>query len=235
MIGQIIYNLEDYAGTGGLISTDKSSISTTVSSAWLPNAEGSLSPNESYEERRIDIFSTNVLSNYGVNPVYKLGIQAPPGTKFYLNATPVEQEDASIIYTGGQEIIIGRTGIYELDDDIKVDSLIFTRPKRYTIDIDLTNQYISEGITQMENAKREFDIAYRALRLKKEAATSTMTNDDFWEEYDDIHSTYVSEYNAARAKYIQGLSGVYVKNDYLEDLKNVIIDFMYNSIGEEST
>lgn len=125
MIGQIIYNLEDYAGTGGLLSTDKSNILNVVSSVWVENAENKLQPdNEAYENNRIDIFSYNILSHYGIPSVYKLGIQAPSGTKFYLNSTAVPQTDGTIIYTGGQEIIIGRTGIYELDDDIEVTSLI---------------------------------------------------------------------------------------------------------------
>lgn len=45
-------------------------------------------------------WSTNLLKDYGV--VSHLGIQAEPGTVFYLNF-------------GGSPIYIGETGIYELD------------------------------------------------------------------------------------------------------------------------
>lgn len=45
-------------------------------------------------------FKYNILSNYGV--VFQLGIQAPPGTEFYINE-------------GIAPITVGATGIYELD------------------------------------------------------------------------------------------------------------------------
>ena len=38
----------------------------------------------------------------------KLGIQAPPGTQWEINS---------------KQILIGRTGIYELDDDIEINTL----------------------------------------------------------------------------------------------------------------
>lgn len=234
MIGQVIYNLEDYAGTGGLISTSKSSINKILSSTNNTDINGIDAFTQAaidYDENKINIFEKNILNNYSISSVYKLGIQAPPGTKFYLNGNVNPQEDGSVIYSG-QEIIVGRTGIYELDDDIKVTSLIFQRPKQYTIDLDQTNEYVNTGITQMEEAKYQFDMKYRALKLKKDAVTSSMTNSDFWEEYNVIHEQYLKEYTTARVHYIRGLSGIYVENHYLQDLKNVIIDFMYNAAGD---
>lgn len=228
MIGQVIYNLEDYAGSGGLITTSKHSLEKVIASTNNPNINGG----EDYEVDKVNIFEKNILNTYGISSVYKLGIQAPSGTKFYLNSTAVPQEDGTVLYAGGQEIIVGRTGIYELDDDIKITSLLFERPKQYTIDIDQTNEYIATGITQMEEAKYQFDKDYRALKLKKDAVTSSMTNEDFWEEYNVLHEKYLKEYTAARVRYIRGLSGIYVQNQYLQDLRNVIIDFMYDVIGE---
>ena len=49
---------------------------------------------------RANLSSGNIFSNY--YPITQLGIQALPGTKFYLN-------------NGLTPIIIGATGIYELD------------------------------------------------------------------------------------------------------------------------
>lgn len=46
------------------------------------------------------LLSGNILNNFG--PVSQLGIQAKPGTKFYLNKSK-------------SSIIVGSTGIYELD------------------------------------------------------------------------------------------------------------------------
>ena len=49
---------------------------------------------------RDDLTSGTLFQNYG--PVSQLGIQGPPGLRFYLN-------------NGGFPITIGETGIYELD------------------------------------------------------------------------------------------------------------------------
>lgn len=54
-----------------------------------------------------DITNGNIIAN---KTITKLGIQAPPGTMLSINNKP---------------ILIGRTGIYELDDDITIDSLQF--------------------------------------------------------------------------------------------------------------
>lgn len=204
-IGQIVYNLEDYMGTGGLVSTARNNTRVTSFN------------NNDYENQRIDIFHSNILEGLDVS---KLGIQAPPGTKFFLNGS---KGDSS---SKGQEIVVGRTGVYELDDGIAITSLIFDRPKKFTIDIQATNEAITNGINQMEDAKIKFDNAYKALKLSYDAANTTMTNKEFWENYDIIHDEYLNEYNAARAKYIQGVAGIYVQNHLSEDLYNIIIDYI---------
>lgn len=204
-IGQIVYNLEDYMGTGGLVSTARNNTRVTSFN------------NNDYENQRIDIFHSNILEGLDVS---KLGIQAPPGTKFFLNSSKGDSNSK------GQEIVVGRTGVYELDDGIAITSLIFDRPKKFTIDIQATNEAITNGINQMEDAKIKFDNAYKALKLSYDAANTTMTNKEFWENYDIIHDEYLNEYNAARAKYIQGVAGIYVQNHLSEDLYNIIIDYI---------
>lgn len=204
-IGQIVYNLEDYMGTGGLVSTARNNTRVTSFN------------NNDYENQRIDIFHSNILEGLDVS---KLGIQAPPGTKFFLNGSKGDSNSK------GQEIVVGRTGVYELDDGIAITSLIFDRPKKFTIDIQATNEAITNGINQMEDAKIKFDNAYKALKLSYDAANTTMTNKEFWENYDIIHDEYLNEYNAARAKYIQGIAGIYVQNHLSEDLYNIIIDYI---------
>ena len=42
--------------------------------------------------------------------IYKIGIQTDPGTRFILN---------------GISCVIGKTGIFELDSDVSIESLIF--------------------------------------------------------------------------------------------------------------
>lgn len=97
-IGQIIYNLEDYGTNDGLISTSKDKKSI-ISSEKDPE----------YKNNRINIFQ-ELLSQ---EEYVKLGIQAPPGTRLQIN---------------GKNIIVGRTGVYELDEEIIVTSLKFLSP-----------------------------------------------------------------------------------------------------------
>lgn len=212
-IGQIIYNLEDYAGSGGLLSTSKKDINVIVKNV----------DNENYEEDKINIFEDSdkdILENYGLKNIVKLGIQAAPGTQFYLNRNKKLNIEPITI-------MIGRTGIYELNIEDKgfvIEALSFKRPINYVLDIKATNDYINNGLKQMRLAKEKFDKSYNALKLQFEAPTSTLTNEQFWERYDIIHREYVKEYNTARVVYIKGLNGVYQSSGN-NDLRNVIIDF----------
>lgn len=67
----------------------------------------------------VDIYS-DIVSAYGATAFNKIGIQAPPGTQVVMNDT--------------KNIMIGRTGIYELDYDIKILTMYFVRPKKYIKD-----------------------------------------------------------------------------------------------------
>lgn len=107
IIGQIIYNVIDFNNKNGFISTKKDDISIIISSI---NSEST------YEEDKINIFNDLVFQiNKSEHPLKKIGIQAPPGTHAILN--------------DNKDIIIGRTGIYELDEpDIFIKSIYFKRP-----------------------------------------------------------------------------------------------------------
>jgi hypothetical protein len=43
-----------------------------------------------------------------------------------------------VVLNTNKVILIGRTGIYELDDDISITSMYFERPRNYTKDEDAT-------------------------------------------------------------------------------------------------
>ena len=69
---QIVYNLEDYGGSGGLISTNKNNHNELIYSMVYQNREndstettlvGDLGLTD-YMENRIDIFNKNILANY---------------------------------------------------------------------------------------------------------------------------------------------------------------------------
>ena len=67
MIGQVIYNLEDYAGSGGLITTSKHSLEKIIASTNNPNINGG----EDYEVDKVNIFEKNILNTYGISSVYR--------------------------------------------------------------------------------------------------------------------------------------------------------------------
>lgn len=197
-IGQVVYNLQDFH-TGGLISTDSSNLSNTITSD---------SPN--YSTNRLDIFSVDlVVDKFNNQPFSKLGIQAPPGTKIQLN--------------DGKLIIIGRTGVYELDEDIQVTHLKFIQPKKYKLNRAKSQEYLQTGSEGLEKAEQ-----IRTEKLKKlndEYATKDK-DEAYWARYIRIQNDFDASYSKAQSNYIIGINGFY-EEDGFEELYNVIIDFLY--------
>ena len=72
-------------------------------------------------------FDTNLIDG---KTVTKLGIQAEPGTKVQVNT---------------KDIMIGRTGIYELDADIRITTVIFPTPTNYIKLVNDTNNELEDG------------------------------------------------------------------------------------------
>lgn len=197
-IGQVVYNLQDFH-TGGLISTDSNNLSNTITSD---------SPN--YSTNRLDIFSVDlVVDKFNNQPFSKLGIQAPPGTKIQLN--------------DGKLIIIGRTGVYELDEDIQVTHLKFIQPKKYKLNRAKSQEYLQTGSEGLEKAEQ-----IRTEKLKKlndEYATKDKDK-AYWARYICIQNDFDASYSKAQSNYIIGINGFY-EEDGFEELYNVIIDFLY--------
>lgn len=113
-IGQIVYNIQDYIVSGDYISTSSENPFERISSI-----------NPDYKIKKIDIYNQNLVTFYKANKFIKLGIQAPPNTKFKI--------DENKIFT------VGQTGIYELNDLIEIKSLSFIQPNKkdlYNIIID---------------------------------------------------------------------------------------------------
>ena len=218
-IGQIIYNVEDYAGYGGLSS---SSANNPLTSGYIVEKE-----NESNEitSQKINIYE-NILEQCHISKILKLGIQAPPGTKFLLNSSEINTDINALT------LIVGRTGIYELDlsgqgDGNNLTYLKFLRPQYFVLDEADSFKRSQEGITNMNKAKRKFDEEVNKLNsLYGSAATETDTNNEYWKDYDFLFQTYCDEYEGARALYLQGINGIYRKGSE-GDLQNVIIDFYY--------
>lgn len=100
----------------------------------LDTASGTFATNPA-----VDIY-TDILPQYdsGVSRLTKVGIQAPSGTKVVMN---------------GKNIMVGRTGIYELDEDITITSLYFIKPVKYIKDEAATQRNLQEGAVAMRDAE----------------------------------------------------------------------------------
>ncbi len=88
-----------------------------------------------YDDYPLQLTRRNIFANY--NQISQLGIQAPPGVIFYLN-------------NGDAEIMVGRTGIYELD--------LEGVGRIYSIRFDPTT--LNNLVTKDNNARLIIDIIY---------------------------------------------------------------------------
>lgn len=219
-IGQIVYNLEDYNFRGGYIST-------TYNGNDIISSQ-----DNSYLNYRINIFNQNLVKVFGsdVSSFSKLGIQAPPGTKVIIN-----KMDENIDNSESKEqstIMIGRSGVYELDEDIKVTYLCFQRPYKYILDEVTTQLKLQAGKESLEKAEKERALAIEDLNKKYD---NIKTSTEYWEEYHIIQKKYQADYEIALNLFNIGVNGVYTlpnpdvptANENYQDIYNVIIDFIY--------
>lgn len=146
----------------------------------------------------------------------KLGVQAPPGTKMIINET--------------KSIMVGRTGIYELDEGIQITSLRFIKPRKYIKDEGASQDAKTEGAKEMKAAE---EVRSKALEILNSSLDKT--EDAYWESYKAIQTNYITAYEEALGKYNSGVNGIYVlpnpdninAEENYEDLYNVIIDVIY--------
>ena len=222
---QIVYNLEDYGGSGGLISTKQGDLTELVYSAVYQNnlndsTETTTNDETDYENKKINIFKDNILK--GFNNVKKIGIQAPPGTKFTFNKATTQDT--------GEWIMVGRTGIYELNDDIVINYLRFQRPQNYIINKELSQQLQATGTGIMKVARDTF--LQKINELEKtlgQAPDRTEAGSEYWTEYNNAHQNYITQYKSGLGIYLKGKAGVYVPDPTIVDLYNIIIDFTYET------
>lgn len=222
---QIVYNLEDYGGSGGLVSTKQGDLSELVYSAVYQNnlndsTETTTNDETDYENKKIDIFGVNILK--GFNNVKKIGIQAPPGTKFTFNKATTQDT--------GEWIMVGRTGIYELNDDIVINYLRFQRPQNYIINKELSQQLQATGTGIMKVARDTFLQKINDLeKTLGQAPDRTEAGSEYWTEYNNAHQNYMTQYKSGLGIYLKGKAGVYVPDPTIVDLYNIIIDFTYET------
>lgn len=222
---QIVYNLEDYGGSGGLVSTKQGDLSELIYSAVYQNnlndsTETTTNDEIDYENKKIDIFGANILK--GFNNVKKIGIQAPPGTKFTFNKATTQDT--------GEWIMVGRTGIYELNDDIVINYLRFQRPQNYIINKELSQQLQATGTGIMKVARDTFLQKINDLeKTLGQAPDRTEAGSEYWTEYNNAHQNYITQYKSGLGIYLKGKAGVYVPDPTIVDLYNIIIDFTYET------
>lgn len=136
---------------------------------------------------------------------FKLGVQAPAGTQLIIN---------------NKTIMVGRSGIYELDDNVTIETLKFIKPVKYTIDSVATNTALLEGAQEMQEALN---------KMKGLEPSEDLTGDQAL--YAEGQSA-ADEYSEAYNKYMQGINGIYKEeSDASTDLKNIIIDYAYVNIN----
>ena len=173
-----------------------------------------------------NIYNDIVSSYGGATQFTKLGIQAPSGTRAILN--------------GNKTIMIGRTGIYELDEDIAVTNLQFVRPRKYKRDEEASNQHMDSGMKAMIKAEEERKTSIANLNSQFPEGIPDDVNDAnydvYWSSYEAIQDKYVADYEKGLLDYNVGKNGVYVlpnpadidADENYEDLYNVIVDFIYD-------
>lgn len=128
-------------------------------------------------------------------PIIKLGIQAPPGTKFKINKD--------------EDITIGRTGIYEIQD-VEITHLQVIEQPIYQKDPVATSQAMVDATRQIKDA------------ITKLAATSNSSVDG----QVAAHFTYLEEFEVGYRNYLKGTYGVYdLSSTENQDIVNIIIDY----------
>lgn len=178
----------------------------------------------SYVSSGQNIFS-DIIAQVGASQFNKVGVQAPAGTKIVMNES--------------KTIMVGRTGIYELDDDIAITNMYFIRPRKYEKDEEASQQAIEQGTEGMQAAdkKRADDLEqfYKENPVMPDPDTDPEGYRAYWDSYNNIQTTYIEAYQTALSLYNWGVNGIYVlpnpdnidAPENYQDLYNVIIDFIY--------
>lgn len=163
----------------------------------------------------IDIYK-DIVNASSAKQFTKVGIQAPPGAQVVMNES--------------KTIMIGRTGIYELDEDIAITSMRFVRPTIYIKDDKESESKKQEGEKIIKEAKAALEAAIAALGEEPSDSTSDAYK-VYWNGYNEANETYIIAFQKGSAILNQGLNGVYKKDESsIGELDNVIVDFIYDPL-----
>lgn len=175
----------------------------------------SIGDGKHYISSGIDIYN-DIVSASSAKQFTKVGIQAPPGAQVVMNAS--------------KTIMIGRTGIYELDEDIVITSMKFVRPTVYIKDEKESESKKQEGEKIIKEAKVALEAAIAALGEEPTDPTSDAYK-TYWNGYNEANETYIAVFQKGSAILNQGLNGVYKEDKtVIGELDNVIVDFIYDPL-----
>lgn len=168
-----------------------------------------------YISSGIDIYN-DIVNASSAKQFTKVGIQAPPGAQVVMNES--------------KTIMVGRTGIYELDEDIAITSMKFVRPTVYIKDEKESESKKQEGEKIIKEAKVALEAAIAALGEEPTDPTSDAYK-TYWNGYNEANETYITAFQKGSAILNQGLNGVYKEDKtVIGELDNVIVDFIYDPL-----
>lgn len=149
---------------------------------------------------------TNIYNNIvpANSTITKLSITAQPGVKALIN--------------GSKEIMIGRTGVYEVEG-VEITSLKIIQPVEQNVDEVASRNARMTGIAGIKNAL----VALAAIDLGSD--DGSQKNDETKSKVGQIKSL-AADLTTNCNNYVNGYNGIYEDGDPI-DLMNVIIDYIY--------
>lgn len=221
-IGQIYYNVQlnelrpDISSTPGI----------TSATFWGPNWPAG------ENVTALDLIGTDrpIANNY----INHLGIQGPPGLIFTIATS--SNDDV------GSHFMLGRTGVFELEDEIYM--LKIEPVPKMKMDTDASNTAINDGINKMDESDNlkstglqngftsyPYTITCEPIGLSVDINAfsnldrSLWTPAD-WQNYIQLTSACNAIYNYGVSLYTKGINGIYIPDGY-QDVKNLIIDYSF--------
>lgn len=197
--GQLYYNVRFADGTHG--------------SGEFPDHTQITEENFFYkdEEHKNDLVAA---LGYGVS-LTRVGIQAPPGTQ--------------IIFNEDHPITIGRTGIYEIEAEIK--NMYIIRVANYIHKEQQERTDKNAGANDMKDAVQRYWENFFSLHPIPTVEASTEVWNTFDASFKVARNEFDELYSTGLGQYLTGLNGEYEidsQKPYV-DVENLIIDYQYDS------
>lgn len=185
--------------------------------------------NSKYETNptNLNIHSNIISQQQGATVFTKVGIQAPPGIKVIMGT------DDNL-----KTIMVGRSGLYELDAGIEINTLYFDRARKYQKDEAASAAAQENGRNNMIAANTTRQTALDELNAKYPTIPVDESDPNYfayWDAYNDIQATYIQEYEKALGEFNTGVNGIYVlpnpdnpnAEENYQQLENIIVDYIY--------